>query len=374
MQEKILLKDKLFNKEKVEYLANIIKNVYADFEDKKFEKEVLSLFNELELKQRIKHISNMLEKYLPKDFETSLNIILKTLPELPDLNKTDNDFGDFIFAPYWEYIASNWSKKEFLNISLNALETLTSYFSMEDAIRTFLNEFETETYEKIIKWTKSSNYHIRRLATEWTRPKLPWAKRIKLDYRKAEKILNNLYNDNTRYVTRSVANHLNDISKIDIDFVLELLKKWKNKTKNSKELDFVIKHSLRGLVKKWDKKTLEFLWFNHKSEYEINNFYLKSENIRIWENLEFEFEIANKSEIEANFVIDYKINFIWKNNKLNSKVYKIKKINLGNNEFIKINKKHPLKIMTTRKLYSWEHYISIQINWNNSIDKSFFIL
>jgi hypothetical protein len=92
MQQKILLKDQLFNKEKVDYLANIVKNNYTHFDEKSFKIDVLSEFNNLELKQRIKHISNMLELYLPKDFEQSLKIILKTLPPLPDLSKTDNDF------------------------------------------------------------------------------------------------------------------------------------------------------------------------------------------------------------------------------------------------------------------------------------------
>lgn len=374
MKEKLLLKDQLFNKEKVEYLARIIKKVYSDFDDRKFTEEVLSEFINLELKQRIKHISNMLEKYLPKDFEKSLNIILETLPELPDLTKTDNDFWDFIFAPYWEYVASNWAKKEFLNISLNALERLTSTFSMEDAIRTFLNIFEYETYEKVIGWTNSSNYHVRRFATEWTRPKLPWAKKIKLDYKKSEKILNNLYNDKTRYVTRSVANHLNDISKIDSDFVLKLLAKWHKNNKNTKELDFITKHSLRSLVKKWDKKTLEFLGYNHLHKYEINNFVIINENLNIWENLEFIFEIENKDNSKADFVLDYIINFLWKNWKLLPKVYKIKKLSLNPWEKVKITKKHPLKVMTTRKLYSWKHNLSLQVNGNNSIQKDFFIL
>jgi 3-methyladenine DNA glycosylase AlkC len=116
---------------------------------------------------------------------------------------------------------------------------------MEDAIRTFLNEFEIETMEKILLWSKSQNYHIRRLTSEGTRPKLPWAKKIKLDYKKGIIILDNLYNDKTRYVTRSVANHLNDISKINPDFVIETLKKWENNANNKKEFEYIKKHALR---------------------------------------------------------------------------------------------------------------------------------
>gem|GEM_PF-1641209 len=78
------LKDQLFNKQKVEYLSMLLKNIYPDFLSENFEKEVLELFPELELKQRIYHISDMLKKYLPDDFEKAVNILIKSLPEIKD--------------------------------------------------------------------------------------------------------------------------------------------------------------------------------------------------------------------------------------------------------------------------------------------------
>jgi hypothetical protein len=76
------LKDQLFNKEKVEYLSGLIKNIYPEFSDKKFEKDILDKFPELELKQRISHISDILKKYLPDNFEESVNILVESLPEI----------------------------------------------------------------------------------------------------------------------------------------------------------------------------------------------------------------------------------------------------------------------------------------------------
>jgi 3-methyladenine DNA glycosylase AlkC len=97
---------------------------------------------------------------------------------------------------------------------------------MEYSIRFFINKHEEKTIEKIILWSKSQNYHVRRLASEGSRPKLPWGEKINLDYKKTIQILDNLYHDKTRYVTRSLANHLNDISKKDYELVLNTLKKW----------------------------------------------------------------------------------------------------------------------------------------------------
>jgi 3-methyladenine DNA glycosylase AlkC len=123
-----------------------------------------------------------------------------------------------------------------------------------------LNEFETETFEQMKLWSKSDHYHLRRLASEGTRASLPWGIKINLDYKKPIEILDDLYYDSTRFVTRSVANHMNDISKKDAVLVLDTLKRWKDsKKQNTKEMDFIISHSLRTLVKDGNKEALNFL-------------------------------------------------------------------------------------------------------------------
>ena len=97
--------------------------------------------------------------------------------------------------------------------------------------------------------SKSKNYHHRRLSSEGSRQKLPWAVNINLDYKNTIEILDNLHSDKSRYVTRSVANHLNDISKIDPDLVLDTLQRWKS-TNLSEDIDYIISHSTRTLIKK----------------------------------------------------------------------------------------------------------------------------
>lgn len=360
------LKDLLFNKQKVEYLASLIKNVYTKFQDKDFEKDCLDKFRELELKQRISHISNILEKYLPKSYEKSLEIIINSLPDLKENWKLDDNFWDFIFAPFWEFIARNWCNKKYLEISLDALEKLTSRFSWEDAIRYFLNSYEKETFEEILIWSKSDNYHVRRLASEWTRPKLPWCQKINLDYKKTIKILDNLYTDKSRYVTRSVANHLNDIWKIDSKLVISTLEKWK-KENISSDLDYIISHSTRNLVKLWDKNTLIFLWYSPNPKINFKGLEIKNKNISIWEKLEFEIKINSKGK--QNLIIDYRLYFPNKIWKYLTKVFKIKKW-----EFIwdlTISKFHKFDLMTTRKLFEWEHFIEIIINWKIFKKESF---
>jgi len=376
-KEKILLKDQFFNEEKVKYLSLLIKWVYNDFSAKSFTKDILEKLPELELKQRIVAISIVLKKYLPEDYKKSVKILLKSLPEEKQIDTLDNDFGDFIFSSYWEFVSRFWCKKKYLHFSLNALEKITTRFSAEDSIRYFLNEFEEETFSKMLKWSKSDNYHVRRLASEGTRPKLPWSKKINIDYKKTIQILDNLYIDNSRYVTRSIANHLNDISKIDGALVLDTLNRWKktiiflkNKALNEEnDLKYIISHSTRSLVKFWDKKTLKFLWYNLNPNIRINDFQFKNKNINIWDTLEFDLELEVKEK--QKLVIDYKINFPLKNGKFWEKVFKIRKFKWKKWEILNISKKHPLKKMTTKKLFTWTHYLWIQVNWISYLKEKF---
>jgi len=209
-KKKFSLKDTLFNQDTVSYFSWLIFSAYPDFDKKNFTKDILEQFPKLELMDRIHCIVSMLNKYLPDDYETSLNILLESLPEELDPNKQDDDFGHFIMAPYSYFVAKYGCNKEYLDISLNALEQMTKRFSAEFAIRKFFNEFEEASYNKMLEWSLSDNYHVRRLASEGSRPNLPWGNKIWLDYRKTIAILDNLYTDKTRFVTRSVANHLND--------------------------------------------------------------------------------------------------------------------------------------------------------------------
>lgn len=69
---------------------------------------------------------------------------------------------------------------------------------------------------QLLIWSKHENEHVRRLASEGSRPRLPWGKSVpalKLDPSPVLPILEQLMQDESLYVRKSVANNLNDISK-----------------------------------------------------------------------------------------------------------------------------------------------------------------
>lgn len=362
MSEKFSLKDHLFHSEKVSRLATEIKAVYPNFEAVAFHHAVVAAFPTLELKARIQHIRACLQKYLPQDFTTALQIILKALP--PPLNEdlTDNDFGDFIYAPYNDFVAQYGCTKAYLFFSLSALKELTKRFSAEDAIRYFLNVFPQETLATLATWTNDKNYHVRRLCSEGTRPKLPWSQKINIAIDSALPLLENLYADKTRYVTRSVANHLNDIAKIQPDLVLQTLKNWKTAQKqNASEMDFILKHALRTLIKQGNPDALALMGFGDSQHIYLSQL-LFDKKVKIGEALNFSFCV--NSLATKYLAIDYIVHFQSKQGTLsNKKIHKLKTFLAVENTIIEVNKRHPFRAnMTTRQLFAGTHKVEIQIN------------
>lgn len=352
--EKVLLKDQLFNKDNVRSLARLIKEVYPKLNDTKFENDILKKFPELELKERIYWIRHIIEQNLSDDYEETLNILLESL-------KNQSEKEDFVFASFSDFVAENGCNKKYLDKSLAALGVFTKYCSAEFAVRCFINAFPEETFIQMQKWSVSKNIHQRRLASEGLRPKLPWAKSINFDYKAGSTVLDNLFYDENRYVTRSVANHLNDISKFDPDFVVEKLGMWKKSNKqDEKEMEYIIQHSLRTSVKKGHINTLNFLGYNPNLKISVIDLKIRKECIILGDTLEFSFTILSKTN--ENLIIDYKIIYPTPHNRHSEKVFKIKKTKISDQKAISVHKKHIFKKTTTKKLYSGNYKLEIQIN------------
>lgn len=360
MTERFSLKDHLFNKDSITILADYFFNNDFQFPRQKFIKKILVKFPQLELKQRIVHIREILADTLPADYPTALKIILEALPPQLDPKKTDDDFGEFILAPLSDYVANYGCTSKYLSISLDALREMTKRFSAEDAIRYFINAFPEKTMAFLKKCSKDPNYHVRRLSSEGTRPLLPWSHRLVIDSHVTLSILSQLFADSTRYVTRSVANHMNDISKQDPDIVLRTLKQWQKSNKQKpKEMDFIVRHSLRTLVKQGNLKALGLLGYNIDPKIHISNFRVLTSIVVIGNAVEFTFDITSLQK--QNLRIDYVIHFA-NPRKDSKKVYSIKQCEMADNEQRSFHKRHSLRVMTTKRLYSGKHMIELIIN------------
>lgn len=356
------LKDQLFNADRVAYFAGLISEAYPSFKSAKYQKDVVSKFPDLALLERIVHMAECLKKHLPEDYPEALNILVTALPPRLDPTKTDDDFGEFILAPFSQFVAEYGCTKKYLKISLAALKEMTMRFSVESAIRYFINAFPKETMKFMNANAKHKNYHVRRLASEGTRPKLPWAQKLNIDYSEPLPILEALFADPTRYVTRSVANHMNDISKLDPDMVIDALIRWKKSgQQDNKEMDFIIRHSLRTLIKQGHPEALKLLGYGGKPEVDIVRFETLTPKVKVGDA--FEFALSLSSNKKQNLLIDYQMQFASEDGKKpGQKVFKLKMLELPKGKTLDLKKKHPMRLMTTRRLYAGEHTITLQIN------------
>jgi len=262
IQKGIPLKNVL-GSEAVNCLANNISYVYPEFRTKEFKKAALDNLVSLEFMDRGGHIARALRGFLPDKYEKAIEIMLASLT--PPNTETEglglavlfyHPHGCFI-SEYGLDVAHNDGNDPF-EISMKAQYELTKRNTSEFSLRPFLIQDQKRTLSKLIKWTSDPDPHVRRLCSEGTRSRLPWAPRIPAFLENPKPvlpILEALKNDQNLYVRRSVANNLGDIAKDHPELVYELLEQWLNNA--TKEVKWVIRHALRYPAKKGDKNALQ---------------------------------------------------------------------------------------------------------------------
>lgn len=253
MAEKMLMKD-YFNESLANHYALNIKEIYPAFDGENFKKDFTNDIEEKRMSERIEKLSVLLRKYLPSDYKVSSQIIIDILGE-------ENDKFYFPFEKMFYYRAlakfvEMYGLEDF-DQSMKVIEEITKRDTAEFAIRPFIIDDYDRVEDVFEKWRNSDNAHLRRLVTEGTRPRLPWAKHIPYirgDINENFKLLKPFLNDPSRYVEKSVSNHLNDLSRYESDQVVDFLSEHINETS-----PFIIRRSLRTLRKQEHKGALTIL-------------------------------------------------------------------------------------------------------------------
>ncbi len=237
-----------FDKELAELLANKILQIEPKFQKNDFVRSIEAKVESLELKDRVEIIADELYCYLREDFLSGISILTNILG--PENKNETGMFTDF----YWIMPIAKYVEKYGLNDfdkSMIAIEEITKRNTGEYTIRPFLEKDIEKTIQQMFIWSGNKNKHVRRLSSEGVRPRLPWAKKLDIfinDPRPIIPILNNLKDDNSKYVQKSVANCLNDIFRDNFEIGMQVIEDW-NTEKISNERKWIIKHSLRNLIK-----------------------------------------------------------------------------------------------------------------------------
>ena len=355
------LKDQLFNADKVAYLASLFADADAGFDADGFRSDVMAVLPDLELKQRINLIADCLGARFPGALPQIAPVLVKALPPPLDPSKSDDDFGDFIFAPLGELVAAR--AEDDPGLALDLIEEITQRFSMEWAVRPLLNRWPDLVLRRMSAWTDHDSYHVRRLVSEGTRPRLPWGQGITLDATTPLPLLDALHADGTRYVTRSVANHLNDVSKLDPDLVMDRLDAWAREgVQNPRELEWMTRHALRGRIKAGDTRALKMLGYDSQAVFYCN-LHLSATKVAVGDAVQIAIELTSKRETPV--LVDYRIDFATPGERKRSKVFKLKQSVIRAGAPLKIAKAHRMKgDATTFQLHPGRHSLTVLVNGN----------
>ena len=352
-----LLKD-IYSLEFYNNFSEILGEVIPFFNKDKFiEKIFIDTWDNLELKERMKHTSRVLNIVFHSDFEITANIIQQIIIKLRERKITESSL-EFMFLPdYIEIYGINH-----FETSVKSFEYVTQFTSCEFAVRPFILKYGEKMLQQMHKWSLHENHHVRRLASEGSRPRLPWAialPNLKNNPNSILPLLENLKNDPSEYVRRSVANNLNDIAKDNPEIVIKIAKQWKG---YSKETDALIKHGCRTLLKQGNNEILELFDIANNPHIILTNFKLQTHKIAIGNSLEFAFSLENIDSKTIMARIEYAIYYLRQNGQHAKKVFKISERELQPNVKININRKQSFKIITTRQFYCGMQKLSIIIN------------
>ncbi|MGE3758021.1 MAG: DNA alkylation repair protein, partial [Pseudobdellovibrionaceae bacterium] len=238
----------LLGYEAAKKIAKALKKAEPSFDESLFLLELEKKLAPLELKDRMLELTERLKRTLPKSQKESFAILVNALQSN---SKNEHGISGFLVWPFTQFVADEGLAH--FELSMQTLKEMTQVFTGEWAIRAFLIHNEQKTLKQMAEWAQDANEHVRRLASEGSRPLLPWGQKLYAIVEDPEKtwpILEKLKNDSSLYVRKSVANHLNDHSKNHGDWVIEKLNSWKSSKKIESEIDWIIRHATRTLVKK----------------------------------------------------------------------------------------------------------------------------
>ncbi|WP_299687132.1 DNA alkylation repair protein [uncultured Tateyamaria sp.] len=354
------LKDQLFNADSLGDLADDFAAAVPGFDRDAFHTAALSGVKERTLVACLDWFADCLEPYLAPDFPTMADQLEAALPPRLDPGLRDDDFGRFIHAVPG-VLAARHGLEDHRERALDLLHAATQRFSMEFYIRPFLNRWPEQTLARLRKWAEDDNYHVRRLVSEGTRPKLPWARKVDLTSDQTLPLLDRLQADPTRFVTRSVANHLNDVAKSEPEAVLGRLRSWNaDATQSAKERDWMRRHALRTLVKDGHPGAMEMLGYRSDADVAAD-LVIETPEVNLGDALRF--RVALSAQDVTPVIVDYRIRFARPGGRSGEKVFKLKVARVTEGQPLILTKAHMLKAnATTFELHPGTHGLVVQVN------------
>ncbi len=363
----------LFGPEMAHRAARSIAEVHPAFDVEAFTSRALTDFDQLELTPRCQQIAAAMAEFLPQDRAQAIDILVDSLgPELENCDPADaspigdpeiddNPMSGFFYMPHGYFLADHGG--EHFEVVMRANYEITKRATSEFSIRTPLRDHTKRTLSELEVWATDPNVHVRRCVSEGTRPRLPWAFRLKAfqdDPTPVLRLLEILQDDPVEYVRRSVANNLNDIAKDHPDLVVNVAKRWWADADDNRRR--LIRHGLRTLIKAGDPGALDVLGYGPSSPASVSSISIDPPTVHIGEKVKIEAVIENPTQASCAALVDLRVHFVKANGSTSPKVFKGSELALEGGESATVRKTISVAQHTTRKHYPGKHHVELLVN------------
>lgn len=339
-------------------IAAMISTVHPEFRSADFVAHALEGYEALELTPRARRIAHALAAHLPAGPEEAIGVLVASLgPPSERLEGMDA----FLYLPYVFFVAE--VGLGCLEPSLEAQYQLTQRFTAEFSIRAFLDRYPDATLARLRRWARDPSVLVRRLVSEGTRPRLPWAPRLRrfqADPAPVVDLLELLKDDPEPYVRRSVANNLNDIAKDHPDVAVAVGRRWVDGA--SDERRALVAHGLRTLVKQGHPGALAVLGFEAGTPVVVERLRVEPETVAIGDRLRIEVDLRNPDAEPRSVLVDLRVRFVKANGSLRPKVFKGGELDLAPGASGRVRKSVSLAQHTTRTHYPGRHHVEALVN------------
>lgn len=349
-----------FNAARYTTIADAVALLAPRFDRRRFLQLTLDGLDQRELMDRLRQAALALGAALPGSYRDQLAVVLQLAPKIGH---------NFVGVSLCDFVARFGLDDP--EASLDALRQLTRYGSAEFAVRPFLVRDQARTLAVMQTWAREPDEHVRRLASEGSRPRLPWGLRLAAlvrDPSPVAQILEQLRTDPSLYVRKSVANHLNDITKDHPNWVIERVTAW---DRTHAGTAWIVKQALRTLVKKGHPSALALLGVGGAPKLRIDRFTVTPRRLKLGNRIILEAKLTSTARRQQQLAIDYVVHYVKSGGGTSAKVFKWKVIFLGSGEALALNKTQVVRDFTTRRHHIGVHRIELQINGRRLAETAF---
>src|SRR5262245_27830551 len=317
-----------FSPELVRRIAGEVARVHPTFPSRAFIRDATAGLDELELLDRGRHLALALTRHLPPAYTDAIDVLLRSLgPEHATDELVGVGMAPFFYLPHVLFVAEQGL--DHFDLSMRAQYELTKRFSAESSIRPYIARDPERVMRVLRTWTRDENAHVRRLVSEGTRLRLPWAPRVAWLDANPERVLallELLKDDASTMVRRSVANNLNDLGKVRPDLLMRTAAAWFEDA--SDERRSLVEHALRNAVKRGDKDALRLLGYGRKASVSLQRVTFNPRRVRIGDRVTMRFGLHSTSQAAQDLLVDVAVHFV-RVRGTGVKVFKVTRIGLA---------------------------------------------